>query len=273
MANKKDLKILVTGKNRRIAKDISEHLEMDRGYISVKCRAEKSALFDVTYSEMPNVVIICMGDEKWDEVRIYDIFNEAVKAGRITVIVVATDDDRSKFQRYTGLSRMFFISRPVSLFAIYEKLISIEAELEAIKQSNLSALTEYVNPYADKDSGRRRILVVDDDTEQLIAIKDMLSEFYDVTPVKNGASCFKYLDKHSVDLILLDYLMPEMDGPEVLKALRERLGGKDIPVIFLTGMSEKNVVIETITTLKPQGYIIKPSKKSELVAKIIDVIG
>ena len=273
MANKKDLKILVTGKNRRIAKDISEHLEVDRGYISVKCRAEKSALFDVTYSEMPNVVIICMGDEKWDEVRIYDIFNEAVKAGRITVIVVATDDDRSKFQRYTGLSRMFFISRPVSLFAIYEKLISIEEELEAIKKSNLSALTEYVNPYADKDSGRRRILVVDDDTEQLIAIKDMLSEFYDVTPVKNGASCMKYLDKHSVDLILLDYLMPEMDGPEVLKALRERLGGKDIPVIFLTGMSEKNVVIETITKLKPQGYIIKPSKKSELVAKIIDVIG
>ena len=45
----------------------------------------------------------------------------------------------------------------------------------------------------------------------------------------------------------------------------------DIPVMFLTGMTEKNTVIRTLTELKPQGYIIKPSKKSELVGKIIDV--
>ena len=48
---------------------------------------------------------------------------------------------------------------------------------------------------------------------------------------------------------------------------------KDIPVVFLTGVSEKETVIKTLVELKPQGYILKPSKKSEIVAKIIDVLG
>ncbi len=66
--------------------------------------------------------------------------------------------------------------------------------------------------------------------------------------------------------------MPEMDGPETLKAIRADEDIEDVPVIFLTGVKERNIVIETITKLKPEGYVIKPSKKSELVAKIIDAL-
>ena len=46
-----------------------------------------------------------------------------------------------------------------------------------------------------------------------------------------------------------------------------------IPVVFLTGVTEKETVVKTLVELKPQGYIVKPSKKSELVAKIIDILG
>ena len=273
MAELRDLKILVTGKNRRIAKDVCDHLESDRGYKAIKCRPERTALFDITYTELPNIIMICIADESWSEIRVYDIFDEAVRAGRVTVMIIASDDDQERFKRITGLSRMIFISRPVSMFAVYEKLAALEEEYEKRRQDEINSLEEYENPFVDKGNTRRRILVVDDDTEQLIQIKDMLSEFYDVTPVKSGEACFKYLEKHYVDLILLDYLMPEKDGPTVLRELRTHPGGKDIPVIFLTGMSEKKTVIDTITELKPQGYIIKPSKKSEIVAKIIDVIG
>ena len=59
----------------------------------------------------------------------------------------------------------------------------------------------------------------------------------------------------------------------VLRSLREVEEYSDIPVIFLTGMTEKNTVIKTLTQLKPQGYLVKPAKKSEIVAKIIDVLG
>lgn len=84
---------------------------------------------------------------------------------------------------------------------------------------------------------------------------------------------FKYLLKHKPDLILLDYLMPVQDGPMVLRELRDIDSYADIPVIFLTGMTEKNTVIKTLTQLKPQGYLAKPASKSEIVAKIIDVLG
>lgn len=94
-----------------------------------------------------------------------------------------------------------------------------------------------------------------------------------MTPVKSGDAAFKYLLKHKPDLILLDYLMPVQDGPMVLRELRDIDSYADIPVIFLTGITEKNTVIKTLTQLKPQGYLVKPARKSEIVAKIIDVLG
>ena len=76
-----------------------------------------------------------------------------------------------------------------------------------------------------------------------------------------------------MDLILLDYLMPDMDGPQALTLLRANSDYKNIPVIFLTGVSEKETVIKTLVELKPEGYVLKPTGKSDLVAKIIDVLG
>ncbi len=93
-----------------------------------------------------------------------------------------------------------------------------------------------------------------------------------MTIVGSGKNMFKFLEKFEVDLILLDYLMPEMDGPEVLMKLRKYPEYMDIPVVFLTGVSEKDKVVKTLVDLLPQGYVLKPSKRSDLIAKIIDVL-
>lgn len=264
------LKALVTGKNRKVAIDICEHLENDRGYMTVKCAPSKTALFDIVISELPRIVIICLGDETKETVQAYNVLKNVSGSGGFTTIVIANDDDEKFFIKYTELKRVLFLSRPVSLFALYEKLAQIEEDLKNNMESGLSAFREYVNEDTDR---RKKILVVDDDTEQLIHIKEQLEEFYNVTPVKSGDAAFKYLLKHKPDLILLDYLMPVQDGPMVLRSLREVEEYSDIPVVFLTGMTEKNTVIKTLTQLKPQGYIVKPAKKSEIVAKIIDVLG
>ena len=264
------LKALVTGKNRKVAIDICEHLENDRGYMTVKCAPSKTALFDIVISELPRIVIICLGDETKETVQAYNVLKNVSGSGGFTTIVIANDDDEKFFIKYTELKRVLFLSRPVSLFALYEKLAQIEEDLKNNMESGLSAFREYVNEDTDR---RKKILVVDDDTEQLIHIKEQLEEFYNVTPVKSGDAAFKYLLKHKPDLILLDYLMPVQDGPMVLRSLREVEEYSDIPVLFLTGMTEKNTVIKTLTQLKPQGYLVKPAKKSEIVAKIIDVLG
>ena len=267
------VKIMVTGKNRRIAIDVSQHLEADRGYKVIKCEAGMDDLFDVVPKEMPNVVIICLGDESRETVKVYDVLKDSVNSDLMSVIVVANEEDSKIFMANTKLSKMSFMPRPVSLMALYTKLTEIEGELDnKIAKAN-SIIKEYVNPYADTKYRRKHVLIVDDDAEQLMQIKDHLSEFYEVTAVRSGQSAFKYLENHAVDIMLLDYMMPEMDGPTVLATLRKNNDHKALPVFFLTGMTEKDVVLKTILELKPQGYLVKPAKKSEIVAKIIDVLG
>ncbi len=264
------MKILVTGKNRKVALDVCEHLETDRGYKTVKCEPLKKSLFDAMLSELPKVVVICLGDETITTISEYDVLKNTSGQGGYTTIIIANDDDEKLFKKYTQVDKALFLSRPVSLFALYEKLMSIEEELNKEDEVKAGHAREFINENVRR---RKQILVVDDDTEQLIHIKEELEEFYDVTPVKNAEAAFKYLNKKTPDLILLDYLMPEKDGPQTLREMRTVEAYAKIPVIFLTGMTEKNAILKTIAELRPQGYIVKPAKKSDLVAKIIDVLG
>ncbi len=268
------LKILVTGKNRKVASDVSDHLEKDRGYVTVKCSPSKTQLFDMTLAELPKIVIICLGDETKDTIQVYDILANAVRQGDCAAIIITNNDDEKMFIRHSELSKVSFLSRPVSLFALYEKLNDLEELFEERRRNNLSSVREYEREEEEYTVyPRKSVLIVDDDSEQLLHIKEQLEEFYNVTPVKSGEAALRYLEKHKPDIVLLDYLMPELNGPDTLRDLREIRGCEEIPVIFLTGMAEKNTVIQTLTELKPQGYIVKPSKKSEIVAKIIEVLG
>ncbi len=267
------LKVLITGKNKKVCRDIAEHLENDRGYLTVKCEPTRAALFDVILAELPKVVIIALGDETIETIGAFDVLKDVSRQGNCTIIVIAQEDDENLFKKYTVLKKVLFLSRPVSLFALYEKMLEIEENIENSKDKNPEAFREFINEHADDKFRRKHILVVDDDSDQLFNIREQLEEFYDVTLVKSGEAAFRYLDRHSPDLILLDYLMPQMDGPEVLRRLKSAYPGFQIPVVFLTGMSEKSAVLRTLTELRPQGYIIKPAKKSKLVSKIIDVLG
>ncbi len=265
------LRIMVTGNNRKIASDVSKHLESDRGYTPIKCPAAKTPLLDMVLSEMPHVIIVCAGNETADTVKVYDILKESTKAGFSSIIVIANDEDKKCFIDNTKLKKISFLSRPVSLTALYTKLEELEEKYKAKNELDISMISEFENEL--EEFPRKHILVVDDESDQLAAIKENLMEFYEVTLINKGKNVFRYLEKYKVDLILLDYMMPEMSGSEVLKLLRAHPDYKDIPIVFLTGVSDKDTVIKTLVELKPQGYILKPSNKSEMVAKIIDVLG
>jgi PleD family two-component response regulator len=270
LGSMKKLKIMVTGKNRRIAGDICNHLAEDRDYSVVKCAANQETLFKAVPNEMPRVIIICLGDETRETIKVYNILRECARLEAITFIVVCNLEDKSLFIKYTNLEKIFFMARPVSLFVLYDKLDEVEKKYLS-GDDDIAFLTEFVNPNDPDRVRRKHILAVDDSAQQLIQIKEHLKEFYEVTVVGSGKAALRFLERKRVDLILLDYLMPEMDGPEVYRILKEDAFLSDIPVVFLTGVKEKDTVIKTLIELKPQGYIVKPARRSELVAKIIDV--
>ncbi|MCM1175267.1 MAG: response regulator [Blautia sp.] len=106
-------------------------------------------------------------------------------------------------------------------------------------------------------SRRAHILVVDDDPLMLKMLKEQLREDYDVATAVNGKIAMKFLERKKTDLILLDYEMPEESGPKVLEKIRANAATKDVPVIFLTGVSDRGKIQEALA-LKPQSYLLKP---------------
>ena len=88
----------------------------------------------------------------------------------------------------------------------------------------------------------------------------------------SGVHAFISIGKKVPDLILLDYEMPEMNGKEVLKKLQATKEYADIPVVFLTSMDNREIVLELLA-LMPAGYILKPVDSGMLLEKIEDIIG
>lgn len=114
---------------------------------------------------------------------------------------------------------------------------------------------------------KKRILIIDDDPQYLSLIRGWLKDTYKISVANSGLQGIKYLGKNKVDLILLDYEMPITSGPQVLEMLRSDKDTKDIPVIFLTGKSDKNSVM-AVVELRPEGYLLKSIQKEELTLKL-----
>ncbi len=112
------------------------------------------------------------------------------------------------------------------------------------------------------------ILIVDDQEQNLQLIGTVLSMTgYEVIPAGSGEQAFKRLAARTPDLILLDVLMPEMNGIEVCRQLMadERWAG--IPVIFLSAADDKNLIVEALEC-GGVDYVTKPFNKAELVTRV-----
>lgn len=119
---------------------------------------------------------------------------------------------------------------------------------------------------------RKHILVVDDNAMMLKMIKEHLHDQYDVATAASGRVALKFLERKKTDLILLDYEMPDESGPAVLEQLRASESTRNIPVIFLTGVTDTNKIMEALA-LKPQNYLLKPVDREKLLDTISKTIG
>lgn len=82
------------------------------------------------------------------------------------------------------------------------------------------------------------ILAIDDEIQNLEMVEYALGDEYEVIPVRSGKAAISYLKNNTPDLILLDIMMPEMDGMEVYRQIREMDGKERTPIIFLTSVND-----------------------------------
>ena len=104
---------------------------------------------------------------------------------------------------------------------------------------------------------RNSILVVDDVESNILALSRILRSEYTIYTATNGKDALIEAEEHTPDVILLDIIMPEMDGYQVLASLREMEKTRSIPVIFITGLSDTEEE-ELGLTLGAADYISKP---------------
>jgi DNA-binding response OmpR family regulator len=117
---------------------------------------------------------------------------------------------------------------------------------------------------------RKKILAVDDEPNILAAVKDTLEDSYLVITARTGKEALKVIDAQEPDLVIMDVMMPEMDGFEAVKALRAKRPPSHPPVIFL---SARTALADVEQGLKIGGfdYITKPFSPTKLLKKVEDV--
>jgi CheY-like chemotaxis protein len=113
----------------------------------------------------------------------------------------------------------------------------------------------------------KSILIVDDDPNYLALVREWLKGPYKVSMANSGLQAIKWLGKNKADLILLDHEMPITSGPQVLEMLRNDVDTASIPVMFLTGKSDKESVM-AVLSLRPEGYFLKTIEKDELLQQL-----
>lgn len=112
-----------------------------------------------------------------------------------------------------------------------------------------------------------KILVVDDTDSNIDILNSLLNDDYAVLSALDGEFALEVANDDLPDLILLDIVMPDMDGFEVCEKLKQNPKTKDIPIIFITSISDENS-IEKAYELGCVDFITKPFKPKELVAKV-----
>lgn len=230
-----------------------------------KCLTTSSCITDILnhFEILQPDAYICFIDVKYDEAlsQIEDIKENSVYNGAPVIVVGSVEVCNAIESRPKRIPDLL-IKRPISTDNLALSIVRfLEKKAETAKSSpaeipaSAEALPVQAAP-ADAPA-KKHILVVDDDRSILKLLKSALSDEYEVTAMLNGVLVDKFLDSRSVDLIILDYEMPIETGADVFRRIKNNKKAENIPVCFLTGVSEREKILE-IMRLKPHSYLLKP---------------
>jgi DNA-binding response OmpR family regulator len=116
----------------------------------------------------------------------------------------------------------------------------------------------------------KKILIIEDNESYLsILTQKFTLEEFEVITAKDGEEGLKKATDNQPDIILIDLLLPKLNGIQIMEELRKTEWSKDLPLIILTNINPDNEILATIMKNKPAYYLIKPEVKLEdIVEKV-----
>ena len=249
--------VVFIGENNKINNELYQLLNW-RFKVDYYDPNEKTELNDINVLEAALVIVSLVGT-KIDYREFFEVIKE--NCPELSVVIISTKAESEVYEELYACEQFHKILRPVTGRRILEVCRAIIAGADYLANNNAQDSREPMH-----------ILVVDDNAMVLRNIKSILEKNYSVAVAPSGVHAFISIGKKVPDLILLDYEMPEMNGKEVLEKLQATKEYADIPVIFLTSMDNREIVMELLA-LKPAGYILKPADSGMLLERIEDIIG
>ena len=276
-------KVLLTGENKSAIDDF--FLQMQDSFQMLTTSSRKEDVLNHFDVLEPDIFVYCISTEsaKKEYNKVYLLKEEMKKRG-IFLAIIGSEEECKNFERAAMNTVDLMLVKPLMASMIEDNICHFikkkqkeeeeerkrqeeeQRKKEAEEQEKARKLEE-----EQKAQERKHILVIDDDPVMLKMVNAQLREWYDVATAISGNMAIKFLKNKHTDLILLDYEMPGDNGVAVLKKLREDPNTKDIPVVFLTGITEKSK-IQDVLVLKPQGYLLKPIERDKLFKVITDVL-
>lgn len=234
---------------------ISKHFEVKQ------CEVEYDLFQGVNKLFKPDLIILSFINYAYPDNRFFDLL--ADKNRRMPMLTVGMEVVDPFFEKSHTGSDFSNIKKNTSWEEILDTIFS-ELGVEAGENENASSMS-------GRATAKPRILVVDDFAMILRQIRLMLKDHFDVRVATSAVQAMSAIGRIKPDLILMDYAMPDCNGKKIFEVLHMNEETKDIPVIFLTGVSD-HARVEEILSLKPAGYLLKPPEKNRLIEIIYQVL-
>ena len=272
-------KILLVGEQDEVTYSLICELELDFQMLSSKMDIDTTK--NKYNTSKPDMILI---NFELVEKNVVEIMNWAKEINNECPVLVVSG--KEKWVRYLDYYRWEVFEtlfRPINRDTLIAKCKSMikdndecsqDKSKDELVQDNSNKIVEVSNNNKTKTSNiisKKKILVIDDNALLLRSVKKILEDDYQVFIATSGEMGIRMAEEKGPDLILLDYQMPTLDGPQTYKTLRLTNFGKDIPIIFMTSVSEKAKIVEALE-LKPAGYILKPFETDKLLKTISDVV-
>lgn len=203
-------------------------------------------LRDYSEKNKADLILFYLNDDMETYGKVFEFIEDEVRAKHVKLGLIGSTENFRKLKTYLPQEVITFrCLRPVEM----DWLIKQVAELLGIKKL------------------KKHVLLVDDTPETMRSICNILEQEYRVTMVTSGSEAISYLKRNSVDLVLLDYEMPVLDGPKVLNIIKKNHEIDEVPVMFLTAKNDVKSVL-TGLSLRPEQYLLKSQAPEELLKSI-----
>lgn len=275
-------KILLNGRNSGLVSDFIQHTDAFFDTLSTsECWQDIIGHFKIFEPD----AYVCFVEREYERtINTINRLKEDADYNGAAIVVIADADTCNAIEATSRYTANVVIRRPITpdnlmlrITRYFDELNEAKERAEArvaAKKAEEAAKQAALEAEAAKKlsaSGEKKhILIVDDDRNVLKLVKAGLGDKYEITAMINGVMVDKLIDTKKVDVIILDYEMPIETGADIFRRLKKNPKAAHIPVCFLTGVSEREKILE-VMSLKPHSYLLKPIDMDMLASTIVNL--